>query len=112
MGYYTHHRLSSAPEDIEDTYATTLAEISGYDASCFDRYGSGETCKWYDHESDMIELSKVFPEVRFRLDGRGEGDNDLWVEWYHDGKRTGKWRMPDPHIPAGFDPPADCRGAL
>lgn len=105
MGYYTHHRLSSEPEDFEDQYAITLAEISRYDTSYFD--GTGDSCKWYDREADMIELSKVFPDVKFRLDGEGEESFDIWVKWYHGGKQTGVWRCPDPDIPTGFDPPEE-----
>lgn len=42
--------------------------------------------KWYDHEVEMIAMSKAFPDLWFRLDGYGEDREDIWYEVYHDGK--------------------------
>lgn len=42
--------------------------------------------KWYDHYKDMIELSKIFPELYFELEGRGEERDDIWCEYFHNGE--------------------------
>ena len=41
---------------------------------------------WYDHESDMARLSKMFPETLFKLTGDGSDADDLWVKWFKGGK--------------------------
>ena len=43
--------------------------------------------KWYDHYKDMIELSKIFPELYFELEGHGEEPDDIWREYFHNGER-------------------------
>jgi hypothetical protein len=43
--------------------------------------------KWYTYEDDMRKLSKKFPKVLFILSGSGEDSEDLWREYYLNGKR-------------------------
>ena len=49
--------------------------------------GNADSCKWYDHEKDMIQLSKLFPSVKFTLRGEGEEAGDLWIRYFLDGKK-------------------------
>lgn len=41
--------------------------------------------KWYDHENDMIEVSKLFPNHAFVLYGDGEDKDDRWKEIFLNG---------------------------
>lgn len=45
-----------------------------------------ESCKWYTHSEDMVDLSKSFPGILFILSGSGEKSDDLWVKYYYKGK--------------------------
>lgn len=45
-----------------------------------------EEAKWYDHDIEMLELSKQFPEVVFCLYGDGEETEDIWYTYYKNGK--------------------------
>ena len=44
------------------------------------------TCKWYGHELDMLNLSKKFPTVLFKLEGDGEEKGDWWHKYFLNGK--------------------------
>ena len=43
-------------------------------------------CKWYEHESDMRIVSKMFPNVLFTLSGEGEENGDIWKKYFLGGK--------------------------
>lgn len=103
MGYYTHHKVSWEPNNFQDIYLERLAEISQYNIDHFT--GEGDSCKWHEREENMLQLSKEFLDIKFRVDGDGDGSNDIWVKWYHAGKLTGEWSAPQIIIPEGFDPP-------
>ena len=44
--------------------------------------------KWYERSLDMIELSKKFPNIIFKLECKGEEKDALWEEYYQNGKRA------------------------
>jgi hypothetical protein len=51
--------------------------------------GNGDTayeCKWYEHDEDMRNFSKKYPNVLFLLEGKGEESEDVWRKYYQDGK--------------------------
>jgi len=88
MGYYTDFKLKiiSNPNSLpESPVFSRLEEISGYGG--IEEYG-GELyeVKWYDHEEDLILLSKEFPELVFQLDGKGEENSDIWRKFFQNGK--------------------------
>lgn len=81
MGYLTSHKLSiikGVNPDVD--YETEIIEASGHCAS-FD-----DSVKWYGHEKDMREYSKRHPETLFELSGEGEENEDIWREYYLNGK--------------------------
>ena len=45
-----------------------------------------EETKWYNHENDMREISKQFPDIIFQLNGEGEESGDIWVKYFVNGK--------------------------
>ena len=98
MGYYTAYNLDAEtynrktgertclPADMYDKINEVLKEkdVLGYalteDWECFD------AVKWYDHDDDMIEVSKLFPGVLFALHGEGDNSEDMWDAYYLNGK--------------------------
>lgn len=77
MGYSTDYRLTMTPD---------LSEVSEeLDNSDF-AYAFEDSCKWYDHETDMRVFSKRFPDVLFELSGEGEEAGDIWRKYFRDGK--------------------------
>lgn len=95
MGYYTTYDLSlldpkdmtevKNPRTIEKVVAL-LGEkgVIGYalaeDLSCYD------SVKWYEHEDDMLEISRKVTNVLFRLWGSGDNAEDLWAHYFLNGK--------------------------
>ena len=41
---------------------------------------------WYDHREHMQQISLEWPGVLFTLTGRGDDQDDQWVEYHMDGK--------------------------
>jgi len=56
-----------------------LIEIVGYNPLY-------ESCKWYEHEQDMVRLSSEFPQILFTLEGEGEDNHDIWKKYFKKGK--------------------------
>ena len=72
--YYGH-------EDCKDLeYKEDIEFCSYFEQLFFD------CCKWYQHDQDMLELSKMFPDVWFIVHGDGEEYDDLWYKYYHNGQ--------------------------
>ena len=87
MGYYTSYSLSV--DDVNPLLAASLEE----EVDKMDVFESGDSrngwygyCKWYDHDEDMMLLSKRFPGVLFELYGDGEDSEDMWRAYYRDGR--------------------------
>lgn len=64
-----------ALEDLLKSESNNSFELEGSDA-----------CKWYEHEEEMKELSKLFPDTLFKLHGEGEENVDIWDKYFLDGK--------------------------
>lgn len=45
-----------------------------------------DSCKWYDHEKEVSEFSKIYPDVLFELSGEGEEFGDIWKKYFKNGK--------------------------
>ena len=85
MGYYTWHNLEVSripgytngptPEDA----IKQLREDSEGAKYALDEDGNGQdSCKWYEHEQDLRNISRKFPHLLFKLSGEGEENGDLW----------------------------------
>lgn len=99
MGYYTDFTLSiesnPAGEEIRPMIVGILTKLdytynlSEYlERNIFD-FNFSEW-RWYNHESDMTEFSKLYPTVTFKLKGVGEEQLpekiDMWVKYFKNGK--------------------------
>lgn len=98
MGYYTHHNLKIKQIDKDmsiaeieelkrkiDNYIENHEDID-YAVGPIDSDWECDSCKWYDHNEDMLEMSKAFPDVVFELEGDGEESGDIWKTYYKNGK--------------------------
>lgn len=68
-------------EAIEEVYKETESELAFIHAMA-----EGEPTKWYDHEKDMLSVSREWPDRVFRLDGEGKESGDIWVKFFKDGQ--------------------------
>ena len=84
MGYYTNYQLETNAPGIEEEIARDIANRSGYEGDIF-RHAFCEV-KWYEHERDMLHVSKRFPNVVFILSGEGEENNDVWKKRFLNGE--------------------------
>lgn len=86
MGYYTWYTLDilEDPDNQEDEFYEELDSITGL-ANDFKNY-DGTEAKWYNWQSDMIEISKKFPKMLFKLEGDGEDSFDHWIAHFCNGK--------------------------
>ena len=106
MGYYTNYSLEIDKSATELTPVTgvdengnpatvyvkrtidlvqmesELANACGYErATLF-----GDSVKWYEHERDMRDFSKKYPDILFILSGEGEENEDVWRAYFKNGK--------------------------
>ena len=103
MGYYTYYSMAARNIKDKEQYDQIITEMvkmelytdnihcGVFNYSEFFEYdheavfNAYEESKWYDHTYDMVKLSKLFPEVTFKLHGEGEEKEDLWNEYFHNG---------------------------
>ena len=100
MGYYTKFDMAAKDAktgyDIDPHIEAEIAkkiwcEIWGcqlyrnWTPICFEDI-FGDTTKWYNHEDDIIALSKDYPDIIFVLEGVGEEFPDAWRMWAHNGE--------------------------
>ena len=78
MGYYTRFEISVTPHHMADDVMDRLCEVSGYN---FD-----ESIKWYEHQEDLVKVSREFPNVYITVDGYGEEVGDIWRAYVHNGE--------------------------
>lgn len=81
MGYYTNYNIKITPDSDE-----VRAYIDADDNLSYALDEDADSCKWYNHEDDMLRLSREFPDVLFELTGEGEGAGDLWRKYFKNGK--------------------------
>lgn len=101
MGYYTNFSLKvveiirGVEIEVDELQFPEFNEEIMYDGELSIQElidGNVDFMKWYDHEEDMIKISKKFPNLVFILDGDGEESGDIWREFYMNGN-TYSWRL-------------------
>ena len=105
MGYHSFINLTIEEGEVTvDEVAETVAEVTkDTDVRFWKSVLNGETeVKWYDHTSDMKQVSVKYPDALLVLSGEGEENDDCWVEYHRNGKvqeeRRPEWIAPP------FDP--------
>ena len=85
MGYYTFYNLSVEKGDSSllesEEFKDIFRRITPYNLENLD----ADTLKWYDHDKNMLEISKLYPDTVFRLEGDGEDRDDRWMRYYCNG---------------------------
>lgn len=88
MGYYTRFEVT-IDKPLRDELGDDDLDNALRDASGGYGFAGGETtdsCKWYEHETNMRDLSKKYPGVLFTVRGEGEESGDIWTKYFRDGK--------------------------
>lgn len=99
MGYYTNYNLSVKNVRSNDEFMVLQAVLR---QKCIINYAlddgeynskthnaefySYDMVKWYEHDKDMIEISKLIPHMTFMLAGNGENYEDQYRIYYKDGE--------------------------
>jgi hypothetical protein len=92
MGYYTSYTLSvdtkeCSPGVHESDVIHHFRSINEEAKYTLDAFGEPEdTCKWYDHEKDLKDFSRFYPDAVFELKGEGEESGDMWKLYVKNGK--------------------------
>jgi len=99
MGYYTSYNMDVNNVKSQAEHEAILDKLHelnvigyaldvGYwsERSKSSSFYSYDEAKWYDHDADMLEISKQFPEMTFKLTGVGEDDDDRWYTLYRNGE--------------------------
>lgn len=80
--------LKSGAKLIDEDYIIN-ALLEKYEFANYALDKDGETknsTKWYEHNENMLDISKEYPEWLFILSGAGEENGDLWKKYYLNGK--------------------------
>jgi hypothetical protein len=91
MGYYTYYKLklhNDTANKVSNEEIMAQLRTKGSNAA-YALKTDGETqeeCKWYEHEEDMADISKLYPGVLFELEGEGESGTDIWKKYFENGK--------------------------
>lgn len=87
MGYYTRYDLKVDSQDEKLwEFLENDETASNYGSLISFVNGQSDSCKWYDHEEEMKDVSKKFPDVLFTLEGEGEESDDIWKKYFKNGK--------------------------
>lgn len=99
MGYATTFNLKWSPVnknstipqyELDDLISSAIRTAQDKDSDfmyAIDPEGeSVDSCKWYQHEEEVREFSKQFPDVLFTLSGAGEESGDIWKQYFVNGK--------------------------
>ena len=83
MGYYTNYKITvfEGNREVTEFDYPNFSELELYGGSISIQDlvdDTADSCKWYDHEEEMIIYSKKFPDLLFVLDGDGEESGDIW----------------------------------
>lgn len=83
MGYLTQHELELVGQSNTniDYHEKEITKISDYTENVFHA-----EYKWYNCEKDMLEYSKLHPNLVFKVTGVGEEFPDIWAAYFKNGR--------------------------
>lgn len=94
MGYYTRFDLEIQPNPNAEQEMEITLEIASFfgmreEVTIKTHYSEflEQEMKWYEHDEDMLKLSKKFKDFLFTLGGEGEESGDIWTCYYKNGKK-------------------------
>lgn len=96
MGYYTDYYLEikNVPDESSVSMISSALDSIGirfaFSAPDYlDRtawFGCAEGANWYCYKDDMIDISKQFHDMVFKLHGEGEDREDIWDAYFKNGE--------------------------
>ena len=82
--------IKSGKKNVVVTSEVIIAEfVSSYEYAGYALNKKGNTsepCSWYDHDEQLAEFSKKYPNWLFVLSGKGEEAGDIWKNYYLNGQ--------------------------
>lgn len=105
MGYYTKFSMKAIDlkpgkdrPTLDEAFFNSL-QLYGSEAGeeLWISQGDGfsfcdDEIKWYEHDLEMIAVSKKNKDIVFILDGDGEETGDVWRKFYLNGKKF-EWQL-------------------
>lgn len=93
MGYYTRHKLDIFKNNsdltelkIKDLTVKELKELDVINYALDENLNACDSAKWYNHRDHMKIISEHIRDVVFLLEGEGEENEDIWKEYWLNGK--------------------------
>ncbi len=95
MGYMTYYSLVVGDDGKHVVPPQRCGEVLDWldrddrfrdELEDFHERGANGYTKWYDHDRDVLRLSRAFPEILFVLWGQGEEAENLWKCYYFEGR--------------------------
>lgn len=87
MGYYTQFSLKVLENDEHPSLIEIFREENDHANWALEDSGDcRDSAKWYDCDKDMKTFSEKHPEALFELSGVGEESDDIWKQWWQNGK--------------------------
>lgn len=83
MGYYTKYEIDILPknEEIRQYFIDNTGFVED------------DTSKWYESESDCINISSKNKGYLIVVTGKGENCGDVWKQAFFNGKKVWEWKL-------------------
>lgn len=92
MSYYTNYTGEVMSGADEKDIAKAIAALDFFNCAddpnieTIDEVINYDTITWRSWKTDMIEISKRFPNALIRINGEGEDSYDIWRAYFQNGK--------------------------
>lgn len=88
MGYDTWFNIntSAEPQEYREEEAVRKEISNAVFGTDHHNVIEGFEAHWYDHDKDLIKISKKHPAVLIEISGDGEDSDDIWAARYRNGE--------------------------